>query len=380
MKKSRWLPAVIAPVVVAGAVAAPVIANAASPDSSSSHPSAARVLASVSDSKSTAYSGKLTQSSDLGLPSLPSGATTSGSSLQSGAANVLDLLTSSHSVRVYVDGVKKARVQLLGQLSEQDAIVNGSDVWTWDSKTQKAVHYVLPASSPSSSSTPTTETPTEIAQKAIAAITPTTKVSKPKATTVAGRSAWKVTLTPKSEGTLVSKVSLSIDRSTGLPLAASISAKGQKTPAVSVSFSNISFSTPSSKLFSFTPPSGAKVTTKHVSAPKHASRGMHPDSVRQGTIKGSTPTGSASASTSKRPKLTGTGWSSVAELPSGALGSALRGTSSKHAEGTNLFNELTTKVSGGRAIQSSLVSVFITSDGRVFAGAVPVSVLQAAAG
>ncbi len=36
-------------------------------------------------------------------------------------------------------------------------------------------------------------------------------------------------------------------------------------------------------------------------------------------------------------------------------------------------------VDGGRALSSTLVSVLITDDGRVFAGAVPVERLQAAA-
>ncbi len=73
MKKSAWLPAVIAPVVVAGAVAAPMIANAASTPIAGSDPSAADVIASVAQSSDAQYSGKVEQTSDLGLPELPSG-------------------------------------------------------------------------------------------------------------------------------------------------------------------------------------------------------------------------------------------------------------------------------------------------------------------
>ncbi|QSB22962.1 hypothetical protein [Curtobacterium sp. 24E2] len=142
MKKSAWLPAVIAPVVVAGAVAAPMIANAANDPIAGTNPTAADVIASIAKSSDAQYSGKLTQSSDLGLPELPTGS--GGSSLEGDASDVLGLLTSSHTARVYVDGADKQRVQLTQQLAEQDVVRNGSEVWTWDSKERTATHVTLP--------------------------------------------------------------------------------------------------------------------------------------------------------------------------------------------------------------------------------------------
>jgi hypothetical protein len=44
-----------------------------------------------------------------------------------------------------------------------------------------------------------------------------------------------------------------------------------------------------------------------------------------------------------------------------------------------LYSQATTAVSGGRVLSTSLVSVLLTDDGRVFAGAVPASALQSAA-
>ncbi len=120
MKKSAWLPAVIAPVVVAGAVAAPVIANAADTPIAGSDPTAAQVIASIAQSKDAQYSGRLSQTSDLGLPELPTGS--GGSSLEGDASSALDLLTQSHTARIYVDGADKQRVQVLQQLAEQDVV------------------------------------------------------------------------------------------------------------------------------------------------------------------------------------------------------------------------------------------------------------------
>jgi len=44
-----------------------------------------------------------------------------------------------------------------------------------------------------------------------------------------------------------------------------------------------------------------------------------------------------------------------------------------------LYSQLTDAVDGGRALSTTLMSVLITDDGRVFAGSVPVERLQAAA-
>jgi hypothetical protein len=75
--------------------------------------------------------------------------------------------------------------------------------------------------------------------------------------------------------------------------------------------------------------------------------------------------------TSAKPTVTGSGWTTVVELPTGKL--------PKSITGDSLFGELTTAVPGGRALQTSLVSVLFTDDGRVLAGAVPVAALEAAA-
>ncbi|WP_420368445.1 LolA family protein [Curtobacterium sp. L1-20] len=355
MKKSAWLPAVIAPVVVAGAVAAPMIASAANDPIAGTKPTAADVIASIAQSSDAQYSGKLVQTSDLGLPELPTGS--GGSSLEGDASDALGLLTSSHTARVYVDGPDKQRVQLTQQLAEQDLVRNGSDVWTWDSKERTATHVTLPdgATTPRDGAT----TPAQIARQAIDAITPSTTVSKPAEVRVAGHDAWQITLTPKSSGTLVGSVRLAVDQQTGLPLRATIAATGQDDPAVQVGFTSLSYGAPAARLFDFTPPSGAKVQTKDLSdatghAHHHRDGGAH--------------------RTGAEPTVTGTGWSTIAELPAGSVDRSALGD-----DASGLLNQVTKAVDGGRAVQTSLVSVYLTDDGRVLAGAVPVSALVAAA-
>ncbi|NII41884.1 outer membrane lipoprotein-sorting protein [Curtobacterium flaccumfaciens] len=354
MKKSVWLPALIAPVVVAGAVAAPVIAQAASTPIAGNDPTAAAVIASIAGSSDARYSGKLSQTSDLGLPELPTGA--GGSSLEGEASDALSLLTASHTARVYVDGASKQRVQVTEQLAEQDLIRNGSTVWTWDSKQHAATKTTLPSRSAQTPSSGTT-TPTDVAEQAVDAITPTTTVSKPVATSVAGHDAWLLTLTPKSSDTLVGSVQLAVDQQTGLPLRASVTADGQTDPAFQVGFTSLDYGAPAARLFDFTPPAGADVSTKDLSdaTPGHGARHHN--------------TGSA-----ERPTVTGSGWDTVVALPAGSADQA-----GLDADASGLLDQLTTAVAGGRAVQTTLVSVYLTDDGRVLAGAVPVSTLVAAA-
>ena len=359
MKKSAWLPAVIAPVVVAGAVAAPMIANAAADPVAGRDPSAADVLASVAASRDAQYSGKLSQTSDLGLPELPAGS--GGSSLQGDASDALGLLTASHTARVYVDGPDKQRFQLTQQLAEQDVVRNGSDVWTWDSAERAAVHVTLPdGSGGTSTGAPSagTTTPAEVADRAIAAITPSTRVSDPTAVRVAGHAAWQVTLTPRSSDTLVGTVRLAVDQQTGLPLRVTVTAAGQDDPAFQVGFTSLDYGAPAARLFDFTPPTGVDVTTKDLSdADRHRSGG-HGDTGDRGA----------------EPTVTGSGWDTVVELPAGGTAR-----SSEDGEASALLDQLTKPVDGGRAVQTSLVSVYLTDDGRVLTGAVPVSALVAAA-
>lgn len=356
MKKSVWLPAVIAPVVVVGAIAVPALANAAGTPIAGANPTAADVIASVAKSSDAQYSGKLSQTSDLGLPELPTGS--GGSSLEGNASDAISMLTQSHTARLYVDGATKQRVQVTQQLAEQDLVRNGNDVWTWDSKQREATHVTLPSDTAKSMKDGTT-TPADVATKAIDAITPSTTVSKPTSTTVAGQRAWQIVLTPKSSDTLVGRVELAVDQQTGLPLRATVLAKGQSDAAFQVGFTSLSYGAPAARLFDFTPPSDAKVTAKDLSdAAAHAKdhAGDHRGD-RAGT-----------------PTVAGSGWDAIAELPAGTADR-----SGLDADGTSLLNQLTKAVDGGRAVQTSLVSVYLTDDGRVLVGAVPVSSLVAAA-
>ncbi len=347
----RWLPAFIAPVLVAaGALIVPFAASASivlpvkTPE---------QVLTMIGQSSVRAFSGTLEQTSQLGLPSLPAGLapTTSTSSM-------LDLLTGAHTARVYLDGPTKVRVQLMDTLAERDLVRHGNEVWFYNSHGNVATRLTIPAGAAGKApSLPhTIPTPAQLAKELLTGITPSTQVSIGTNTAVAGRTAYDLILTPRGGDTLVGSVSVAVDSATGLPLSVVIRARGQVDPAFRLAFSALSLQTPSADRFVFVPPAGATVKQ---GAPAHL-----PGAVP--------PSGKAVPFSGDAPAVSGSGWDSVVELPAGT-GSAL-------LTGSKLPAGVATAVPGGRLLSTSLLTVLVTTDGRVFAGAVPAARLLAAAG
>ena len=135
----KWMPAVAVPaVIVAGVLAVPLQAGAAV-DLPEKTPQ--DVLELAAGSTVDTFSGTLEQTSELGLPEIPS----TGDAAAGDLADALDLLTGDHTVRVYQNGAEQSRVQVQDTMSERNLIRNGSDVWLYDSADNTAVHTTLPA-------------------------------------------------------------------------------------------------------------------------------------------------------------------------------------------------------------------------------------------
>ncbi len=356
----KWIPAAVVPVVIAGVIVA--VPMAASASGSLPEKTPQEVLSLVAASDVSALSGTFEQTSNLGLPQLPTGTGTQSQGSTAQASSALELLTGNHTARVYADntnGAKNMRLQILDPMAERDVIRSGSDVWLYDSKKQAATHVTLPEKTDATADVPdtgSTPTPDQFAARLLAAVTPSTTVSVGSDVTVAGRSAYALVLTPEAGDTLIGSVSIAVDGATGMPLKVEIVPRGSSDPAFTTAFTAISFDSPSADLFAFTPPAGTTVTEQAV--PAEATKPSGKSSGEAGT-------------SADKPEVTGTGWSSIIELNVGADQSAL--TSSP------LFAQLMTPVDGGNVFSTSLVNVLLTTDGRVFAGSVSAEALQAAA-
>jgi outer membrane lipoprotein-sorting protein len=316
---------------------------------------AAQLLVDVQTAQQVTGSGTIVQKADLGLPALPTGA--------AGSSDLSSLISGSHTLRVWYGGPTKVRLALMGTLGESDVIRNGKDVWIWSSDDHAASHRVLrddqvaegKRSVDELSGTDTAAlTPQQLADKALAAIDPTTTVKTAGTARVAGRDAYELVLSPKDSASLIGQVRIAVDAKRHVPLRVQVFAKNATTPSVEAGFTQISFTTPADSQFRFTPPPGTKITETKSELPDKSAKDA--------------------AAGASEPVVSGKGWTSVlqARMPrssdstlSGVLGTLPRRSGSWGS---------------GRVLQSRLVTVLLTDDGRVLAGAVPADHLYRLAG
>ncbi len=172
------------------------------------------------------------ESASLGLPSLPAGASAGGgtSGLTSGA----------QSISIWYRDAKHVRIAEPVQDGETDLRLDGRVLWTWNSKTQTATRYALPAKitglpngpagGPAARSgarrKPVPDTPSAAAAQILKAVGPTTVVSVQRNVYVAGRAAYQLSLVPRSSKSLVGSVLIAIDASRHIPLRVEVYARG----------------------------------------------------------------------------------------------------------------------------------------------------------
>jgi len=394
----RWIPAVLAPVLVAATaigLSGSATASVDLPDKSAS-----QILQFINTNPDIAFSGKVVKVADLGLPPMNIIPDISQSMVDQMAKNApkemkdflpqasaqgelalaLEFLGGTHRANIYVDGVKKSRVQVLDLLSERNFIRNGSDLWFYDAGKQTVRHSVVTEADEarakneaqnflkanSSKIAFDATSPASVAEYFLSQASSSTTFNVGNDAMVAGRGAYQLTMTPRTSDTLVKSVSLSIDGATGLPLAVSVSAAGQSGAAFEIAFESISFERPASSLFDFKAPAGSKV----IEVPLPTESDLKKDA-------GRTPTSADEArARAEFEKLQKAGWSAVAEIPASDVPVEF----SAGIKGNKLYKELTKPVAGGRLFTTALMNILIADDGRIFAGAVtPEKLIEAAA-
>jgi outer membrane lipoprotein-sorting protein len=379
----RWaLPVGVLAVALAGAGSGQLLRANAAP--SLPERTAAQLLVDLQKANPDGFSGTVVQKADLGLPELPR---VGGS----GSSDLSSLVSGAHTLRVWYAGEQKVRIALLGTLGESDVIRNGNDVWVWNSQRNEASRHTLPSRSEltNAKKAPSLaedlpKTPQEAAERALAAIDPTTKVFTDGTATVAGRSAYELVLSPRDTASRVGQVRLAVDAKERIPLRVRIFAKDATTPAFEVGFTRLSFVKPGDEQFRFTPPPGATIT-----------KGNQLD----GQLGKAVP--ERRDRTKSAPTLIGKGWTSVlvlrgdpmagskppaaapkADLPPEAGPDAVPAEPLPDGPMSSMFGALP-QVNGswgsGHLLQSKLFSVLFIDDGRVLVGAVSPERLYTAA-
>jgi hypothetical protein len=247
-------------------------------------------------------------------------------------------------------------------------------------------------------------TPLQAADQFLKLVGPTTRVTIPGTTTVAGRDAYQLAIAPRSSQSLIGQIMIAVDARTHLPLSLQVFARGGSSPAFSIGFTSLSFARPAASNFTFAPPPGAKVKTVHVPAgppgvmprhhmklmPRHV-RSRHPD---HGPPPWLTPAAAG-------PQTFGTGWLTVVAVPIGSA-MAIAGNAGPSGIVSSSAYSSSLRISGppgqalgllrlllkaskpvhgawgsGHLLRTSLLSVLLTSKGEVLAGAVTPAVLYA---
>lgn len=343
----RWLvPAAAAVAVIGGGAAVGTFAATADP--SLPPRTAAQLLVDLQTARLEGLSGTLVQSADLGLPALPN---LGGGR---GAADLTSLISGTNTLRVWYSGPDKARVALMGTLGETDVIRSGTDMWIWESQANKATHYKVSDADAQRSVLP--YTPQEAADRALAAIDPSTEVTTSGTANVAGRDAYELVLAPRDKASLVGQVRVAIDATEHVPLRFEVFPKGSDSAAFEVAFTQVDFARPDDEQFRFNPPPNA--TVEEAPAEPGSAKPAVPDH-QPGGKPGSAPDDSGLTSV-------GSGWTTVVVTRTDTP-------AAENEQAAGLLQALP-EVSGawgsGNLLTSRLFSVLLTDDGRLLAGMV----------
>jgi outer membrane lipoprotein-sorting protein len=377
-RRLRWL----LPAGIAAAIAVASFATSAAA-SGSAQPklaakTAAQLLVAVENAHPAGLSGTVVETAKLGLPDLSGLAGAAGSST---SLSLESLVTGSNTMNVWYAGAQRQRFALLGQLSEKDVIHNGTDLWSYDSSSRTVTHETVngqAAAKISISSAAPALDPQAAAEKALAAIDPTTTVAVTRTARVAGQAAYQLVLTPKDTRSLIGSVQIAIDSATSMPLRVQIFAAGATSPAFQVGFTSVSFNVPNASVFEFVPPAGATLEEDTGPFSGQGDNGLTVHTHISGTFNGpgrvvtprSAPTDSASARTTTE---LGKGWTEVVKITNELPGfnapppDAPAGATDRRS---GLIEQAGTPVAGGELITTTLLSVLITDDGTVYIGPV----------
>jgi hypothetical protein len=262
------------------------------------------------------------------------------------------LLDGTHTMRYWYGGPGRERVAVVGPTAEQDVFRNGRDLLFWDTETRTAQRSIVSDPNlqalPLTVAAPAAMTPPQLAARVLELTGEATDTTLRSGERVADRDTYELVLRPDAAGSRIESVHIEIDGRESVPLGVQVFAVGADAPAVDASFTNVSFTAPAARNFSFRPPAGAE-------NPAGAAFGPFARALQEVSS-------------------TGSGWLRTASYRPVPGGPAIASVLGEHLR----------KVSGrwgsGRLLQSPLLSVLVTDRGRLLVGAVQPAVLYRAAG
>ena len=420
----RWIPAVVAPSVIAAtAIAFPLQANAVDlPDLSP-----AQVM-TLMDGEITGFSGTVVKSTDLGLPPLELSSMMDESTIeemkekmpegfedfvpnlieQNALTQAVELISGSHTFRIYASEVGM-RVQVLDRMSQRDLIVNQDEFWFYDARNAIAMtgpieFEVSDADKAAAEAELRTKldayaaelqldlsNPDAVAEYLMAQAGESTDISVGKDHLIAGRAAYQLIAKPQSENSLIDSIVLSVDAETGMALDVKVFSREQEEVAVHVGFESISFETPNASLFEFEAPAGTTLQEVDVAgelgaleaqfeAEFEAMRGDLPTEAELEELKAELQAEyEAKYADQPKPEMVGDDWDAVVYVPAGmeleAMGTEVGTELPAELLENEIFSDLFEEVAGGRVFSTPILNVLLTDSGEIYAGAVSIEYL-----
>jgi outer membrane lipoprotein-sorting protein len=171
-----------------------------------------------------------------------------------------DPLLQGASGRLWLSDDGRLRIELQSDNGDAQVVVNHRSFWISD-PTQNIVYKgTLPADQRAQHSGGQPAVPSLASiQSFLTRLMGRINLSGAQPTDVAGRAAYRVTVTPKHDGGLLGSAQLAWDATVGVPLQFAIYARGNTTPVVELKATSISYGAIPASDFNISPPAGAKV-------------------------------------------------------------------------------------------------------------------------
>ena len=194
---------------------------------------------------------------------LPSG------SLPGGAASPL---ASSADGRLWIQKSGKFRLELQSGNGDAQIVSDGKTVTVYDASSNTVYRATLPGEAEHATK-PGEQLTLDKVQQALDRLARTWTVSGAQPTSLAGRPAYTVKISPKDDGGLLGAAQAAWDAVTGAPLRAAVYAQGQSDPVLELEATDVSYDAVSDADVSVTPPAGAKVNDLTSEGGGHEHRG-----------------------------------------------------------------------------------------------------------
>lgn len=174
-------------------------------------------------------------------------------------------------------GDGRIRLEVQSDNGDAQVVFNRGSFWAYDPVMNVVYKGKLPAASSKAAKASAAKSKTDSVptiaqiQKALSHMAGHLGISGATPTDVGGRPAYRVAVSPKSNGGLIGDLKLAWDATHGLPLDFSVLAKGSSTPVLELKATGISYGRVQNSVFDIQPPAGTKVV--RVSLPKATNAG-----------------------------------------------------------------------------------------------------------